>query len=53
MLVRGSWWGVDEEVVGARRPKDVGEKLSNHGCLFGPAPYNGRGARGEKEAEGH
>ena len=46
MLVGCAGWGVDEQVVGPR-PEDVGEELSDHGGLFGAAPYDGGGARGE------
>ena len=51
MLVRGARRGVDEEVVQGR-PERVGEKLADHGCLFGAAPDDGGGAGGEEEGEG-
>ena len=47
MFIRGAGRGVDEEVVG-RRPEDVGEELPDHGRLFGAAPDDGGGARGEQ-----
>ena len=47
VLVRGSGWCVDEEVVRVGRPENVGEELPYHGRLFRAAPYDGRGARGE------
>lgn len=52
MLVGGAGRGVDEEVVGGR-PEDVGEELPDHGRLFGAAPDDGGGARGEEEREGY
>ena len=51
MFVGGARRGVDEEVVEGR-PEDVGEELADHGCFFGTAPYDGRGAGGEEETEG-
>ena len=52
VFVRGAGRGVDEEVVGAGWPEDVGEELADHGGLFGAAPDDGGGAGGEEEGEG-
>ena len=52
VFVRGSRRGVDEQVVGVGRPKDVGEELADHGGLFGTAPDDSGGAGGEEEGEG-
>ena len=40
VLIGCTGWRVDEEIIKGR-PEHVGEKLTDHGCLFGTTPYDG------------